>query len=56
MNSRLNKNQTENNENRKNMSLNNRYHLNINFKSVDYLNNYNRYSADSNKVRSLNIF
>ena len=56
MNSRLNKNQTENNENRKNMSLNNRYHLNINFKSVDYLNNYNRYSADSNKVRSHKYF
>ena len=51
MNPRINKNKTENNKNNKNLVLNNRYHLNKNFRSVDNNNNYNRYSADLKKIR-----
>ena len=56
MNSRINANKTENNVKRKNLLLNKKFHNNKKFKSVEIINHNNRYSADSNKIRSFKYF
>ena len=53
---RIKKNKTEKNANNKNvLLLNNRYHLNKNFRSMDN-NDYTRYSADLKKIRNNKYF
>ena len=56
MNSRINENQTEINEKRKNFNLNTKYKLKTNFRNSNKINRNNRYSADINKVRTYNYF
>lgn len=54
--SQLNKRKVNKNENVKFLLLKNKYPTFSNFKSNTIINNYNRYSADSNKLRTFKYF